>query len=101
MVLATYPELVKMERVPEQPASGLHRMKHLPGNFSGIGWYASYPDHYAGDARSASVQKGQALQELLVDSLAQFIAAVKADTVAPALEKEFFERVRKVSSGEQ
>jgi hypothetical protein len=33
----------------------------------------------------------------MVDSLAEYIAAVKADEVVPALNREFFERVRQVS----
>jgi creatinine amidohydrolase len=92
--LANHPELVKMDRVPEEPADPLKRMTALPGNFSGISWYADYPDHYAGDARPATAEKGQAWRQVLVDALAEFIAAVKADTVAPALDQEFFERVR-------
>lgn len=95
MTLANFPELVKMERVPAQPAEPRGRMGHLKDDFSGIGWYADYPEHYAGDARPASAEKGLALRRLSVDALAQFIAAVKADRTVPALEKEFFERERK------
>jgi creatinine amidohydrolase len=97
MVLGTYPELVKMERVPEQPALPLNRMKDLPPTFSGIWWYSDYPNHYAGDARTASVEKGQTLVRLASDYLAQYIAAVKADQVVPALNQEFFRRARQIS----
>jgi creatinine amidohydrolase len=91
--LANHAQLVKMDRVPAQPAEPLKRLAHLPASQSGIFWYADFPNHYAGDARSASAEKGLKLRQLLVDSLAEFIAAVKADSVVPALEKEFFERV--------
>jgi creatinine amidohydrolase len=94
--LANHPELVKMERVPAQPADPLGRLDGVPGNFSGISWYANYPDHYAGDARPATAEKGRALQQLQVDALAAFIATVKADKVAPALNREFFSRVQNV-----
>ena len=97
MVLGTYPELVKMERMPEQPALPLNRMKDLPPTFSGIWWYSDYPDHYAGDARTASVEKGQTLVRLASDYLAQYIAAVKADQVVPALNQEFFRRAGQIS----
>lgn len=95
--LANHPHLVKMERVPDSPAEPLGRMSHLPPTFAGIGWYSSYPEHYAGDARVASAEKGRALRQLIVDSLAEYIAAVKADTIVPALEEEFFKRVGQVS----
>lgn len=92
VTLASYPDLVHMERVPDQPALPLERLAGVPGNFSGISWYANHPEHYAGDARTASADKGRRLQQLQVDQLAEFIGAVKADDVAPALEAEFFER---------
>jgi len=95
-VLGTYPHLVKMDRVPEDPAPPLDRMEGLPPTFTGIWWYADYPEHYAGDARSASEEKGQTLIRLAAESLAQYIAAVKADEVVPTLEAEFFQRERQL-----
>ena len=91
--LANHPELVHLDRIPSEPADPLGRLDGLPANFSGISWYANYPEHYAGDARTASRAKGLALQEIQVEALAAFIAAVKADQIAPALEAEFFKRV--------
>ena len=63
-------------------------------NYSGISWYSDYPDHYAGDARTASAEKGRILRQISVDALAEFIAAVKADQVVAALNQEFFTRER-------
>ncbi len=92
MTLANYPELVHMKRVPAEPALPLGRLSHLPGNYSAVSWYADHPEHYAGDARTASAEKGQQLRQIQVDALAEFIAAVKADQVVPALQAEFFAR---------
>ena len=94
--LANHPHLVRMEEVPELPANPLKRLAHLPPTNTGVGWYANYPDHYAGDARCATRAKGEALRQLLVDSLAEYLAAVKADQVVPALNKEFFSRAKQV-----
>ena len=100
ITMANFPELVKMERVPPVgEGNPLARMKDLSDNFSGISWYANFPEHYAGNAKPASIEKGQAFVKLEVDSLAEFIARVKKDTVTPALNKEFFERVRIVEEG--
>lgn len=95
-ILGTHPTLAKMDRVPEEPAKPLGRMKDLPPTMTAIWWYAEYPEHYAGDARVATEEKGQTLVRLMADSLAEYIAAVKADRVVPALEKEFFRRVEQV-----
>jgi creatinine amidohydrolase len=91
-VFGVRPDLVKMERVPEEPARPLGRLVHLPPTYTGIWWYADYPDHYAGDARAATQEKGQALIQMEADTLAEYIAAVKADTVVPTLNAEFFRR---------
>jgi creatinine amidohydrolase len=97
--LANHPELVKMERVPAEPADPRGRLQDLPANFSGISWYANYPDHYAGDARCASAEKGRILRGVEVDSLAEFITAVKQDSVVPDLNAEFFAHTRQVHDG--
>ena len=92
--LANHPELVHMERVPSKPAEPLGRLGAVPKSYTGIWWYADFPDHYAGDARTATREKGLALQQVQVSALAEFIQAVKLDTAAPMLEQEFFERTR-------
>jgi creatinine amidohydrolase len=86
--------LVRMDQVPEEPGMPLQRLDHLPPTYTGIWWYANYPEHYAGDARPASAEKGKVRVDLIVDTLAEYIAAVKADQAVPALENEFFHRVR-------
>ena len=95
--LANHPELVHMDRVPKLPATALRRLKKLRAAFAGIRWYSDYPEHYAGDARPATAAKGRILRDLLVDSLADYIAAVKNDRVVPTLECEFFQRVGRVA----
>ncbi len=101
ITLANFPELVDMDAVPEKPANPLGRAGHLGSGFTGASWYANYPDHYAGDARSATPEKGRQLRELQVADLVQFIAAVKADEAIPGLQAEFFQRVRGIADGEQ
>ncbi len=96
ITLASYPDLVKMDAVPAEPAVPLNRAQDVPGAFSGISWYANYPEHYAGDARTASAEKGRKLLAIEVEALTSFIAAVKADKALPALEDEFFGRVDEV-----
>lgn len=94
--LANHPELVKMEDVPAEPGNPQGRLDNLTGAYSGIWWYADYPNHYAGDARTATAEKGRILRDMSVNALAKFIKAVKEDTITPALEKEFFEREAKL-----
>jgi creatinine amidohydrolase len=98
VTLANHGQLVKMERVPEEGDAGrpLGRLDHLPPTFTGTHWYSNYPEHYAGDARTASDAKGERYVALAAQTLAEYIAAVRVDEVVPALEREFFGRVDKV-----
>ena len=96
LILGTHPHLAKMDRVPKEPSLPLGRMKDLPPTYNGIWWYGDYPDHYAGDARTATEEKGHTRVRLESEYLAQYIAAVKADQVIPALTREFFDRVNQV-----
>ena len=92
--LANHPDLVRMDRVPASGVAPLGRLKHLPPTFTAIRWYADYPGHYGGDARPATREKGAILRDLLVDSLADYLAAVKQDDVVPSLTAEFHAQAR-------
>lgn len=92
--LHNFGHAVSMDQVPVEPAMPSDRIGHLPPTYTPIWWYANYPEHYAGDARPASAEKGKARVGWIVDTLAEYIAAVKTDEVVPALESEFFQRVR-------
>ncbi len=92
MALHMFPELVKMKDLPKQDAPPMNRGKDLKGLFTGIGWYADHPEHYAGDARPSTAERGRQLLDVRVDQIAEVIAAVKADKVVPALEAEFHKR---------
>lgn len=92
LAYALFPELVRADRVPGEPAMPQGRLAGLGGILTGIAWYADFPDHYAGDASKATKEKGERLKELYVSVLAERIAAVKRDTVCGDLRREFFER---------
>jgi len=98
MILAIHPEMVKMDQIDEHSGQRLGRLEHLPGLFPGqetpISWYANFPDHYAGDARPASAEKGEQLLQHLIQRLAEAIGAVKRDETARQLYEEFFDRTQ-------
>jgi creatinine amidohydrolase len=91
-VMASHPELAHPERSPEESPENLRRLAALPKGLStGIGWYANFPNHYAGDSSGATAARGVAVTRILAEKLAEAIAAVKADEISPKLQKEFFE----------
>jgi creatinine amidohydrolase len=94
--LANRPELVKMDAVGDRMGETLGRMDHVKPGLNGFWWYADHPEHWAGDARPASAEKGKVLVDLQVKCLARYLRAVKDDEVTPKLAAEFFQRERQI-----
>lgn len=94
--LANHANLVKMEAIGGRKADPLGRLDHLPTGRVTVSWYASFPDHYAGDATAATAEKGEKLRALIVDSLADYIRLVKNDETALELMREFYDRCGEV-----
>ncbi|MCY1720577.1 creatininase family protein [Prolixibacteraceae bacterium Z1-6] len=90
-MLAVQPDLVHIEKAMQQSGEDLERMKHLKYVYSGIWWYASYPNHYGGEASQANANAGELLINEKVEQLVEMIKLVKSDTVVPKLQRQFFE----------
>ena len=85
-----------MDAVGDRMGETLGRMDHVKPGLNGFWWYADHPDHWAGDARPASAEKGRVLVDLQVKCLARYLRAVKDDRVTPELAAEFFQRERQI-----
>jgi creatinine amidohydrolase len=88
------PDLVKQERSASESGKNQQRLS-LPDLYTGIWWYASYPNHYAGDGAVATKELGQLLTENKIASIVKALKTIKADTKTPVLQQEFFDRVLK------
>lgn len=100
VMLAVAPGLVRLDLV--RPGSGrdLGRLAGLKSAYTGIWWYACFPDHYAGDAAFASAELGRVLLAKQVDQLVEMIRAVKADKGVLPLQDEFYRRAERPLSRE-
>jgi len=94
--LYNHQELVKMEEISDETYHPQRKLSHLPNNFSGLSWYANYPEHYVGNANYASYEKGEKYSQMQVEALAKFIKAVKEDRALSSLSDEFFKRVKNI-----
>jgi creatinine amidohydrolase len=88
------PDLVHMDRATVESGANQKRLM-LPDLYTAIWWYAGFPNHYAGEGAKATAELGQVLTEARIDALVRALKAVKADPSAPALQKEFFDRVKR------
>ena len=92
-IMAIRPDLVHLDRAAGIDGRAKGRLKHLMGRaFTGIWWYADYPDHYAGDAGPANAELGELVLKLWSDDFAELIRKVKQDKVTRKLQDEFFGR---------
>ena len=93
-MMAIRPDLVQLARAGDESGRARDRLKHLEKDvFTGIWWYARFPNHYAGDARPANVALGEVALDGWSDNLARVIREVKQDTATARLQKEFYRRV--------
>ena len=90
-VMGHRPELVHPERAPQESGADLNRLDLPAGVYTGIWWYAKFPNHYQGDAAGATAERGKAMALANAARIANAIRAIKADEVSPRLQREFFE----------
>ena len=87
------PDLVHLDRAKQESGADQGRLKGLPeGLYTGIWWYARFPNHYAGDGGVASKELGDFEAKTWINTIVQAIRAVKADSASLRLQNEFYER---------
>lgn len=91
LMLAIAPHLVHLELI--SPGSGEDRLRlgGLKQTYTGIWWYASFPDHYAGNAAPANAELGKLLLQKKTAQLVELIREVKLDKTVLELQNMFFE----------
>lgn len=90
--LISRPDLVHMDRAKEQSGADLNRQHLPPSLYTGIWWYAKFPNHYAGDGSAATKELGEYRMQAQIKSLVEAIRAVKPDSVSLELQNEFYQK---------
>ncbi|HKF47298.1 MAG TPA: creatininase family protein [Terracidiphilus sp.] len=86
------PDLVHQDRAHQQSGADQHRL-NLPDNvYTGIWWYARFPNHYSGDGAAATKELGEFDQKAWSSQIAEALKAIKADDESLKLQTEFFEK---------
>jgi creatinine amidohydrolase len=99
-MMAIAPDAVKMDyHTYQEPITPVHDTGVL-GAYTGYWWYAKYPEHVAGSPSLASREKGERAMEAAVADTAELFKKIKEDALVPALQKEFYERARKVKDAD-
>jgi creatinine amidohydrolase len=91
-MLETHPNLVHLDRANSESGGDQKRVK-LPENvYTGIWWYARFPNHYSGDGSTATKEQGEADVQGWINTLVRAIRAIKADNESLKLQDEFYQK---------
>src|SRR5882724_9609007 len=73
------PDLLRQDRAAVESGADQHRQSLPEGVYTGIWWYARFPDHYAGEGSAATRELGEFEAKTWINGIVQAIRAVKAD----------------------
>jgi creatinine amidohydrolase len=91
-MLISRPDLVHMDRAASESGADMARLK-LPENvYTGIWWYARFPNHYSGEGAAGNKELGQFEMNGWIDGIVKAIRAVKADDQSLKIQNEFYEK---------
>jgi len=90
--LVTHPELVHIDRAKQESGGDQARVKLPEDVYTGIWWYARFPDHYSGDGSVAAKELGLWHIDAWIGSIVEAIRAIKADDTSLKLQNEFYEK---------
>ena len=92
--LISRPDLVHMDRVQQESGKDMARQNLPEDVYTGIWWYARFPNHYSGDASTASKELGEFDVKTVIGQIVAAIKAIKADQVSLKLQNQFYEDSR-------
>ena len=88
--MVSRPDLVHQDRAKQESGADLHRQNLPEGVYTGIWWYARFPNHYSGDGSLPTKELGEYDMKAWEDGIANVIKSVKADQTSLELQNEFF-----------
>ena len=93
-MMISRPDLVHLDRATSESGADQKRL-NLPDNvYTGIWWYARFPNHYSGEGAVATRELGEYDMKGWINGIVNTIRAVKADQESLKLQNEFFEKTK-------
>jgi creatinine amidohydrolase len=88
------PSFVDQEALKNESGLDQSRLSKLPFAYTGIWWYAKYPNHFASDINTPDKKLGELIFASDGGQLAQLIGFLKKDNTIQQLQEEFFKRAQ-------
>jgi len=90
-MLIARPDLVHMDRATQESGADQNRQSLPDTVYTGIWWYARFPNHYSGEGAAATTELGAFDQKEWSRQIAEAIKAIKADEASLKLQNQYFE----------
>jgi creatinine amidohydrolase len=91
-MMISHPELVHVDRATSESGADQKRL-NLPSNvYTGIWWYARFPNHYSGEGALATKELGEFEMNAWINAIAAAVRAARADDQSLRLQNEFYEK---------
>ena len=90
--LYTHPELTHIDRAGRESGADQKRQNLPDFLYTGIWWYARFPNHYSGDGSVATKELGDWNVQGWISTIVEAIRAVKADEASLKIQNEFYEK---------
>lgn len=85
------PDLVHMDRATQESGADQKRDPLPDTLYTGIWWYARFPNHYSGEGAAGNKELGDFDQKAWARLIAEGIKAVKSDDQSLRLQNQFYE----------
>jgi creatinine amidohydrolase len=93
-MLVARPDTVHLDRATQESGADEKRLNLPPSVYTGIWWYAKFPNHYAGDGSLATKELGEENMKGWVNAIVGALRVVKADEESLKLQNEFYEEAK-------
>jgi creatinine amidohydrolase len=90
--MVSRPDLVHLDRAASESGADEKRLTLPETIYTGIWWYARFPNHYSGDGSVARKELGEWNIKNWIEITVEAIRAAKADDASLKIQNEFYEK---------
>jgi creatinine amidohydrolase len=90
--MVSHPELVHQDRAASESGADQKRVNLPEDVYTGIWWYARFPNHYSGDGSVATRELGEWNMKNWIEAIVEALRAAKADEQSLKIQNEFYEK---------
>jgi creatinine amidohydrolase len=86
------PALVDQKALKNESGLDQGRLSSLPHGYTGIWWFAKFPNHFASDVNTPDKRLGELLIQGDASQLAELVKYLKSDNTIQQLQEEFYNK---------